>query len=129
MCRSAKNSAVKTIEKEAVHEQLPGIKLVNINAVNFDSNHSTIIANLKTSSNKAAIAVLYKVDMGSEGNIMLFNIFTKCFSSTTMDQLVATKDVTQLRTYSCTTITQLGRCKVEIKIMTNAKKCIFLIVP
>ena len=70
------NSAVNTIEKEAKHEQEPGIKMVNINSVNFNSNHSTMIANLKTSSNKANIMVPYKVDKGSDGNIMAFNIFT-----------------------------------------------------
>ena len=64
--------------------------------------------------------VTCKVDMGSDGNIMPFNIFTKLFPSTTMDQLVATKDVTKLRTYNCTTISQLGRCKVDTE---NNDKC------
>ena len=52
--------------------------MVNINSVNFNSYHFTTTANLKTSSNKAAIMVPYKVDMGSDGNIMPFNIFTNC---------------------------------------------------
>ena len=91
------------------------LKTVNINSVSFNSNHSTIIANLKTLSNKATIVVLYKVDMGSDGNIMPFNIFTKLFPSTTADQLVATKDATKLRTCNYRTITQLGRCKIEIE--------------
>ena len=89
--------------------------MVNINSVNFNSNHSAIIANLKTSGNKAAIMVPYKVDTGSDGNIIPFDIFTKLFPSTTKDQLVATKDATKLRTYNLTKITQLGRCKVEIE--------------
>ena len=38
---------VNTIEKDAILEQEPGIKMVNINSVNFNSNHSTIIANIK----------------------------------------------------------------------------------
>ena len=88
--------------------------MVNINSVSFNSNHSAIIANLKTSSNKATIAVPYKVDMGSDGNIMPFNIFTKLFPSTTADQQAATKDATRQRIYNCTATTQLGRCKVEI---------------
>ena len=82
---------VNTIEKAAVYKQEPGIETVNINLFNFNSNHSAIIANLKTSSNKATFMVPYNVDMGSDGNIMPFNIFTKLSPSVTMDQLVATK--------------------------------------
>ena len=120
VCRSARSSALNIIEKETVHETGPGIKVVNINSVNFISNYSTVIPNLKTSSNKAMIMVPYKVDMGSDGNIMPFNIFTKLFPSTTTDQLVVTKDATKLRTYNCTTITQLGKCTEEIE---NDGKC------
>ena len=106
ICRSTRSVKVNTIEKEAVHEQEPGIKMVNRNSFHFNSNNSAVIAHLKTSSNKATIMVPYKVDTGSDGNIMPFNIFTKLFSSTTMDQLVATKDATKLRTYNHTIITQ-----------------------
>ena len=111
------------------HQEEPGIEIVNINSVNFTSNYSTIIANLKTSSNKAAIMVPYKVDMGSDGNIMPFNIFTKLFPRTGTDELVATKDTPKLRTYNHTTITQLGRCKVKIENNHKCKKCIFFVVP
>ena len=55
--------------------------------------------------------VPYKVDMGSDGNIMPFHVFTKLFPSATMDQHVATKNATKLRIYNLTTITQLGRYK------------------
>ena len=55
--------------------------------------------------------VPYKVDMGSDGKIMPFNIFPKLFPSTTMDLLVATKDATKLRTHNHPAILQLGRCK------------------
>ena len=103
--------------------------MVNINSVSFDSNHSTIIADLKTSSNKATIVVPYKLDMGNDGSIMPFNIFTKLFPSTTADQLTATKDATKLRTYNCTPITQLGRCKVKIENNDKCRKCIFCVVP
>ena len=67
----------------------------------------------------------YKVDMGSNGNIISFNIFTKVFHSTTTDQLAATKDATKLRTYNHT-ITQLGRCKVEIENNDKCKNMHFL---
>ena len=51
--------------------------------------------------------VPYKVDMGSDGNM-------------------ATNDATKLRTYNCTTITQLSRCKVEIENNDKCKRWIFL---
>ena len=56
-----------------------------------------------------------KVDTGSDGNIMPFNIFIKLFPSATTDQLAATKDAIKLRTYDHTTIKQLGRYKVDIE--------------
>ena len=66
--------------------------------------------------------VQYKVDMGSDGNIMSLNIITKLLPSTTTNQLVTAKDATKLRTYYHTTIAQLGRCRVKIEIMANTKK-------
>ena len=46
-----------------------------------------------------------------------------------MDQLAATKDATEPRTYNCTTVTQLGRCKEEIENNDTCKKYIFFVVP
>ena len=106
---------------ETAHEQEPGIVKLSINSFNFNSNHSRIIANLKTSSNKVTIMVPYKVDMGSDGNIIPFQIFTKLFPSATKDQLVETKDVTKLRIYNHT-VTQLGRDRVEIENNDKCKK-------
>ena len=80
------------MEKEAKQEKEPGIKMVNINSVRFNWNHSAILANLKTSSNKFTIMVPYKVDTESDGNIMPFHIYKKLYLSTTVDQLAATKD-------------------------------------
>ena len=59
--------------------------MVYINSVHFNSNHSTLITNLKVSCNKATIMVPYKVDIGSDGDIMPFNIFTISFPSATAD--------------------------------------------
>ena len=75
VCRSFKGSAVYNIEKEDEQEQETNIEMVNINSVRFNSNPSAIIANLKTSSNKVVITVPYKVDMGSDRNIMPFNVY------------------------------------------------------
>ena len=92
VCRSSKSNMVHTLEKEAEMEQEPGIKTVNINSVRCNSNHSAILANLKTSSNKVIIMVSYKVDTGSDGNILPFHIYKKLFHNTTVNQLAATKD-------------------------------------
>ena len=131
VCRSARRRIFNTIKKAAAHKQEPGMKMANINSVNFYSNHSAIIADLKTSFNKAAIMVPYKVDVGSDGSIMPFNIFTKLFPRAKMAQLVVKKHATKLRTYNHTTITQLGGCKVEIENNDKCKnkKCIFFLVP
>ena len=70
---------VNAVVKEDIHEQESGIETVNINSFRFNSNHSTIIAKLKISSKQATIMVPYKVDMGCDGNIMLFNVFKNYF--------------------------------------------------
>ena len=67
VCRRSKSSTVHTMEKEAELEQEPSIKMVNINSVRFNSNHSAILANLNTSSKKVTITVHYKVVTGSDG--------------------------------------------------------------
>ena len=87
-----------------------------------------IVARIKTSSKQATTMVPYKVDTGSDGNKIPFNIFKKLFPSTTEDTLVVTKDTTMLRTFS-TTITQLGRCGVIIENVNKHKKYIFCVVP
>ena len=66
--------------------------MVNINSIRFNSNHSAIIANLKASSNTVVITVPYKVDTGSNGNIMPFYMYKKLFLRATVEQLAATED-------------------------------------
>ena len=115
--------------KEAEQEQEPGIKKVNIDSVRFNSNHSGVLASQKTSTYKVTITVPYNIDMGSDGNIMPFYIYKKLFPSPTVDQLAATKDAKiKLKAYNCTTITQLGRCKVKKENNNKCNKCIFFVV-
>ena len=73
-------------------EQETDIEMENLNSIRFNSNCSTIIANLKPSSNKVTISVPYKVDMGSNRNIMPFYIYKKIFPRATVEQLGETKD-------------------------------------
>ena len=51
------------------------IDMVNINSINFKSKCSVITALLKTSPNQARVIARYKVDTGSDGNIMPFPIY------------------------------------------------------
>ena len=49
-------------------------------------NCSVITANLKTFANKSGIIVPYKVDTGSDGNIMPLHIYKKLFPRVTSEQ-------------------------------------------
>ena len=66
MCRSIKSSAVQNIEQLADQEKENHIDTVNINSINFNTNHSVITAKSKTLSNKVVITVPYKIDTGSD---------------------------------------------------------------
>ena len=117
---------VNMVEKEEIHKQGPGIKRENTNLISFNSNHSMIKARLKTLSKQATMMIPYKIHMGCNGNIMPFNIFKKLFPST-KDTLAAMKDMAMLRAYNSTTITQLGRCSVVIKMSVSRKIHIFVV--
>ena len=67
------------IDKEDIHEQEPGIKMVNIYLISFNLNHSLIVEKLKTSSKQATMMVPYMVDMGCDGHILPFSIFKNYF--------------------------------------------------
>ena len=51
-----------------------------------------LIANLQTSSNKVIITVPYKVDMGSNGNIIPLYIYKKLYPKATMEQLATIRN-------------------------------------
>ena len=118
------------MEKEADQEQETDIEMVNINSVTLISNHSTIIANLKTLSNIFIITVPYMVDTGSGGNTMPLYIYKKLFPRATIEKLAATRDTNmKLKTYNQTTVTQLGICRVTIEHYNKHKICNFFVVP
>ena len=53
--QECKRSAFHNTEQEPDQEEENHIDMVNINSINFNSKHSVIIANLKTSLNKVVI--------------------------------------------------------------------------
>ena len=71
--------------------------------------------------------VLYKIDMGSDNNIMPLHIYKKLFPKITNELLATTRNKNiLLKTYNRTIITQLGMCAVEVEHRNNKKKCKFL---
>ena len=68
---------VNAMMKQEIREEESSMEMVNINFIRFNSNHSAIIAKLKTSSKQATITVPFKVYTGCNGNIMPFNVFKK----------------------------------------------------
>ena len=56
---------------------------IYIDSITLNSKHSVITTNLNTSSRQAASVVSYKIDSGSNGNIMPFHIFKKVYPRST----------------------------------------------
>ena len=74
--------------------------------------------------------VPYKVDMGSDGNMMPLCIYKKSFTRATVQQLAATRDTNiKLKYVQPTTITQLGICRVKLEHDSEHKVCSFIVVP
>ena len=65
--------------------------MVNINCIRFNSNHSAIIANLKTSSNKIVITLPYI--MAATEIQCHFTCTKTLFPRVTVEHLAATKDM------------------------------------
>ena len=68
------------------------IELVIINSVPSNKILSILTAKLKTSVGQNSVIVTYKIDTGSEGNIMPENIFKKMFPEVMKEELAATKN-------------------------------------
>ena len=64
---------------------------MNINSIHINKHHPVITANLKNLANKNSVIIPYKVDPGSDGNIMPLHIYKTLFPRITNVQLVATK--------------------------------------
>ena len=79
---------------------------------------------------KTALEILYKIDMGSEENLMPLYIFQKLFANMSDEQLKrSVKGNIRLKMYNGTHIMQLGMCAVQIKFKIIKKRCVFFVVP
>ena len=71
--QNGRRGTVHDIEQEATSDNQ--IDMVNINYIGFNSKQSVIVAKLKISSNQISIIIPYKINTGSDGNIMPICIF------------------------------------------------------
>ena len=119
---------VNEIELEALQEYSEdGIETVSIDSVHVNKNWSLLMEELEMHAGDNKIIVPYKLDMGSEGNIMPWHIFKRLFKNITEAELKKTvKGHTILKMYNNTVITQLGTCMVTINFKDIKKRCVFL---
>ena len=72
VCCSKRSRAVNDIELEMSQEYSKGeIETVSIDSVHMNKNWSLLMAELEMCAGNNKIIILYKIDTGSEGNIML----------------------------------------------------------
>ena len=82
MCQSKKDHAVHELEVKGAQETQEGkIETVSIDSVHLNRNWSLITVHLETQVGENITEILYKIDTGTEGNIMplyiLKNLFKK----------------------------------------------------
>ena len=96
--------------------------MVSINSVCFNKSCSVLTTKLKTFIDNNNMIIPYKIDTGSDGNIMPWHIFKKLSPRVTNSQLAETfKKHLKLNTYNQPFITQLGTCIVTIEHKNNRK--------
>ena len=129
VCRSKRNCTVHEVEIEmGPDSQGEDIEIVSVNSLYLNRKQSLITAHLEVQAGENALEVLYKIDTGSEGNLMPLYIFRKLFMS--KEQLRrSVKGNIKLKTYNGMHIMQLGTCTVHIKFKNIKKRCIFFVVP
>ena len=88
VCRSKRDHVVHKVEVEMAQDsQDEEIETVSINLVHLKKNQSIIMVHLETYAGRNNVEIPYKIDMGSEGNIMPLYIFKKLFKYVMVQQL------------------------------------------
>ena len=128
VCHNKRSRTINKIELEMSQEYSKGtIEMVSIDSVCINKNQSLLTVELKTHAGNNKIIVPYKIDTGSKGNIMPWQIFKRLFKNVTEAELKKTiKRHIKLKTYNKRVITQLGTCMVTIDFNNNKKRCEFL---
>ena len=106
------------------------IELVGINSIYLNKNQLMLTAKLEMCIGSNNMIIPYKIDTGSDGNIMPWYILKKLFPRVTKSLLMRTfKNHIKLKMYNKTFITQLGMCTAIRTYQNNRKKCEFFVVP
>ena len=131
VCRSKRSHAVHEVETDMEPgSQGENTEVVSINSLYINRTRSLIMAKLERQAGKTVLEIPYKIDTGSEGNIMLLYIFQKLFANMSNEQLKrSVKGNIRLKMYNGTHIMQLGMCAVQIKFKNIKKRCVFFVVP
>ena len=88
VCQSWRDQAVHKLEVEGEQKVHKGeIETVSVDSVHLNKNQSLITANLEMQAGKNVIETPYKIDTGSEGNIIMLYILKKMFKNMTEEQL------------------------------------------
>ena len=86
MCQSRKDHAVQEVEVEASQE-FDEIDEVSINSVYLNNKWLLITADLEMQVSKNIVKILYKIDTGSEGNLLPLYIFKRLCGHQSIEQL------------------------------------------
>ena len=116
VCRSRRDCTIHEVELEMAQEpQKEEIETVSINSIYLNKKCLLITARLEMQVGENTIEVPYKIDTGSEGNLMPLYIFKRLFKNMPEEQLKGSmKGNIKPKTYNGTHITQLGTCTVLI---------------
>ena len=131
VCSSKRKCVVHEVEIEmGPDSQGEDIEIISVNSLYLNRKWSLITAHLETQAGKNALEIPYKIDTGSEANLMPLYIFRKLFKNMSKEQLKRSVEGNKkLKTYNGMHITQLGMCTVHIKFKNIKKRCIFFVVP
>ena len=84
VCHSGRSRVINDMEQEASQEYREDeIEMVSINSVYMNKNQSMLTAKLEMHAGNNKIMIPYKIDRGSDGNIMPWYIFKKLFPRVT----------------------------------------------
>ena len=84
VCWSRKDHAVHEVEVAQEYEE---IEEVSINLVYLNNKWSLITADLETQVSKITVKIPYKIDTGSEGNLMPLYIFKRLCGHWSVEEL------------------------------------------
>ena len=105
------------------------IQMMSINSVYMNRNQLVVTTKLDMHAGDNKITIQYKIDIGSDSNIMPWCIFKKLFPKVTEAELAKTINNHIKLKCITTVIAQLGMCVVFINYKDNKKKCEFFVVP